>query len=172
MRDGRTKIVTCKISFSALGSHKLCTITRIKRKGLIMVNNIETLYNQPTTNLQNKTKIVGFSANKWQLVLQQPQLLNFLRRELIISQVKIKIPLKIVTNPENILTTVTTVPSPNSSFLGTSSTPNTFGNTTLQTNQYNTPKIITAIPTRQYLLKEKKRTEEMRRVSQRKKEAR
>ena len=48
---------------------------------------------------------------------------------------------------------VTTKVSPNSSFLGTSSYPNTFGNTTLQTNQYKTPKIMTLMPTRQYLVK-------------------
>ena len=49
------------------------------------------------------------------------------------------------------LTSVTTVPSSNLSFLGTSSSPNTFGSRTRHAAQYSTPKDKMAIPTRQYL---------------------
>jgi hypothetical protein len=51
------------------------------------------------------------------------------------------------------LTSVTTVPSSNLSFLGTSSYPNTFGSRTRHAAQYSTPKDKMAIPTRQYLSK-------------------
>lgn len=50
-----------------------------------------------------------------------------------------------------ILTRVTTVPSSNFSFLGTSSYPNTLGRSTRHAAQYTIPAAMTPMPTKQYL---------------------